>query len=119
VEAAYAEMRLWMGFMVWQDGGDGLDLQDYLLGDYDVCLESVGDRDGFVDHRKGDLLFEGNARLAQFVAESLSLRRFEKAGTDASMHLDRWPDHPFGQLPGNRRRHDSCGPRWPSVFSPW
>ncbi len=56
--------------MEWQDGDDGLDLQDKLVGDDDIRLDAVTDWRALVKDGNCDLPREGNARVSQFAARA-------------------------------------------------
>ena len=81
-----------------EDGGDSFDLRDKLVCDDDIRLESVTDRSALINDGDCDLPREGNARLCQFAAQALLVNGFQQAGAGTTVHLDRQPDHPIGQL---------------------
>jgi hypothetical protein len=91
--------------MDWQDGADGFDFQDKLARDDDIRLEAVADFRALIEDGNSGLPGEGNACVCQFSAQAQLIYGFQQSGAGMSVHLDRQPDHPIGQL--FRKKHNA------------
>lgn len=69
------------------------EFQDDLFVDKNIDAISTVSAEAFVFDREGMLQQERNALKSQFVGEALFISRFQQAGTECAVNLNRAADH--------------------------
>ena len=96
--STHSEIGQDLGFMGWQQGGNGFDFKNDGVFDDDVSAEPQWDRGAFVNDGYRDLALKANVGMFQLQAPCIHIDGFKKARPNGPVYVDRESNDAFRQL---------------------